>query len=100
MFVLAFHHYIMQTQDRGVELTCSIWQRSEVQSMFSQGWYMPSVTQLRRITMMLILSNHVATGSRLRSAQWRQLKVTKWNVSLMGMRTGNRLTRWGGEVSY
>ncbi|TNN57671.1 hypothetical protein EYF80_032133 [Liparis tanakae] len=26
--------------------------------MFSQGWYMPSVTQLSRITMMLILSNH------------------------------------------
>ena len=51
----------------GVCLTCSIWQRSEVQSMFSQGWYMPSVTQLSRITMMLILSNHVRTGLGLRS---------------------------------
>lgn len=35
--------------------------------MFSQGWYMPSVTQLSRITMMLILSNHVLTGLGLRS---------------------------------
>lgn len=34
--------------------------------MFSQGWYMPSVTQLSRITMMLILSNHVLTGLGLR----------------------------------
>ncbi len=35
--------------------------------MFSQGWYMPSVTQLSRITMMLILSNHVLAGLGLRS---------------------------------
>lgn len=63
------HTHTHQVRDRGVGLTCSIWQRSEVQSMFSQGWYMPSVTQLRRITMMLILSNHVTTGRRLRSIE-------------------------------
>lgn len=51
----------------GIILTCKIWQRSEVQSMFSQGWYMPSVTQLSRITMMLILSNHVIACLGLRS---------------------------------
>lgn len=39
--------------------------------MFSQGWYMPSVTQLSRITMMLILSNHVLTelGLRITAAE-------------------------------
>lgn len=34
--------------------------------MFSQGWYMPRVTQLSRITMMLILSNHVLTGPEVK----------------------------------
>lgn len=40
-------------------LTCRTWQRSEVQSMFSQGWYIPRVTQFSRITMILMRSNHV-----------------------------------------
>lgn len=40
-------------------LTCRTWQRSEVQSMFSQGWYMPRVMQFSRITMILMRSNHV-----------------------------------------
>lgn len=39
--------------------TCSIWHRSEEQSMFSQGWYIPRVTQFNRMTMMLTRSNQV-----------------------------------------
>lgn len=45
-------------------LTCRILQRSDRQSMSSQGWYMPSVTQFSRITSMLTHSNHVHTESR------------------------------------
>lgn len=55
--------------------------------MFSQGWYMPSVTQLRRITMMLILSNHVPTGRRLRSieaATEEEEEGEEMDVSLRG----------------
>lgn len=45
-------------------LTCRILQRSDRQSMSSQGWYMPSVTQFNRITSMLTHSNHVHIESR------------------------------------
>ena len=41
--------------------TCSIWHRSDEQSMFSQGWYIPRVTQFSRITIILTRSNHVET---------------------------------------
>lgn len=63
-------------------LTCRIWQWSEAQSMFSQGWYMPRVTQFSRITMMLILSNHVLKGLRSRSreqdTEWRDGWIDGW----------------------
>ena len=49
---------------RAAGLTCRILQRSDRQSMSSQGWYMPRVTQFSRITSMLIHSNHVRTKSR------------------------------------
>lgn len=41
--------------------TCSIWHRSEEQSMFSHGWYIPRVTQFNKITIILTRSNHVET---------------------------------------
>lgn len=49
--------------------TCRILQRGESQAMSSQGWNMPSVTQLSRITSMLTLSNHLHTPSRRQHSQ-------------------------------
>lgn len=40
-------------------LTCRILQRSDRHSMSSHGWYMPRVTQFRRMTSILTHSNHV-----------------------------------------
>lgn len=53
---------------RAGRLTCRILQRSDRQSMSSQGWYMPSVTQFSRITSMLTHSNHVHTESRTKQS--------------------------------
>lgn len=47
---------------------CSIWQRAVVHVASSeQGWYMPSVTQLSRMAIMLTRSNHVLVGEALRA---------------------------------
>lgn len=49
--------------------TFSIWHRSEEQSMFSQGWYIPRVMQFNKITIILTRSNHVETTLLRRTAQ-------------------------------
>lgn len=55
-------HSIRNSQ-RGKVHTWRILQRGEPQAVSSQGWNMPSVTQFRRITSMLSLSNQVHRSS-------------------------------------
>lgn len=47
------------SQQEGILLTCKILHLSERQSISSQGWYIPRVTQFNKITIMLTHSNQV-----------------------------------------
>lgn len=40
--------------------------RLVLQTWSIQGWYMPNVTQLKKMTAMLILSNHVSNFQELK----------------------------------